>query len=89
MEYGNTVLRDLSDRIKTIEGWEIVEPNYEGLRVKCKNENGWFLLRKSLHDPVMPLNVESDIHGGVHLIVQRLQQQLESFTGLDYSSLST
>ena len=27
--------------------------------------NGWFLLRLSVHDPVLPLNVESDVTGGV------------------------
>ena len=26
---------------------------------------GWFLLRMSLHDPVMPLNIESETPGGV------------------------
>ena len=46
---------------------EVVEPNYEGVRVNydldgCK---GWFLLRMSLHDPVMALNVESETAGGV------------------------
>ena len=50
------------------DGWEVVSPNYEGIRVKCNNEDekGWFLLRLSLHDPVMPLNIESDIEGGVN-----------------------
>lgn len=41
-------------------GISVVEPNYEGVRINFRNEelDGWCLLRKSLHDPIMPLNVE-------------------------------
>ena len=45
-----------------------VEENFEGYRVR-KDEGdgkfGWFLLRQSLHDPVMVLNLESEVPGGV------------------------
>ncbi len=36
------------------------EPNHEGVRVNVRGEGlcGWCLLRKSLHDPIMPLNIE-------------------------------
>jgi len=58
-----------------VEGWTIVEPNYEGLRVSCGNvdEAGWWLLRMSLHDPVMPLNIESNVEGGVEAIERKLK----------------
>jgi len=41
-------------------GVSIVEPNYEGVRLNFRREglSGWCLLRKSLHDPILPLNVE-------------------------------
>lgn len=41
-------------------GISVVEPNYEGVRINFRSEevDGWCLLRKSLHDPIMPLNVE-------------------------------
>lgn len=66
-KYGAGVLEDFSKWAEYSRYLEIVEPNYEGVRVNfdidgCK---GWFLLRMSLHDPVMPLNVESDDEGGV------------------------
>ena len=37
-----------------------MRPNYEGVRINFDNEKvrGWCLLRKSLHDPKLPLNVE-------------------------------
>jgi hypothetical protein len=48
--------------------WLIDSPNYEGVRVKVMNDagkqTGWLLLRSSLHDPLLVVNVESDIDGG-------------------------
>ena len=73
--YGAKVLEDMKAKAAEVPGWTIVEPNYEGLRVSCANadENGWWLLRMSLHDPVMPLNIESNVEGGVAAIESRLK----------------
>lgn len=42
------------------QGISIVEPNYEGVRINfdLPEVKGWCLLRKSLHDPILPLNIE-------------------------------
>lgn len=42
------------------DGVSLVKPNYEGVRINFDNDvaQGWCLLRKSLHDPQMPLNIE-------------------------------
>ena len=66
-KYGAGVLEDFGKWAEYSGRLEVVEPNYEGVRVNydldgCK---GWFLLRMSLHDPVMALNVESETAGGV------------------------
>ncbi|HKK61586.1 MAG TPA: hypothetical protein VJ951_03445 [Bacteroidales bacterium] len=84
-KYGQEVIERLTEIVKSEEGWEAEKENYEGIRVNCKGENekGWFLLRLSLHDPVMPLNVESDIQGGVNTIMNRLKVILKEFRGLD------
>ena len=68
----------------TVEGWKVVSPNYEGIRVSCTNsdERGWFLLRKSLHDPVLPLNIESDVKGGAEVIRRKLFDILNPFDKL-------
>lgn len=77
--YAETVLNNLEERIKRgdFKGMSVVSPNFEGLRVDIdyNHGDGWFLLRKSLHDPVMPLNVESNDVGGV----KRIMDQLEPF----------
>ena len=85
--YGKLVLTEFEKKINKMDGWKIVSPNYEGLRVRCtsNNEKGWFLLRISLHDPVMPLNIESDIEGGVEIIAAKLERLLGDFHGLKTS----
>ena len=82
--YGKQVLAELEAKVLQQDGWEVVTPNYEGLRVRCTNadEKGWFLLRMSLHDPVMPLNIESDIAVGVDVIKAKLAGLLSSYQSL-------
>ena len=65
-KYGEGVLEDFSKWAEYSSWLEVVEPNYEGVRVNYEADGcrGWFLLRLSLHDPVMALNVESDTAGG-------------------------
>ena len=86
--YGQRVITDLESFSQTQLDWQIAPNNYEGIRVNCtaEAEQGWFLLRLSLHDPVIPLNIESDIAGGVTIIAQRLQRFLQDFSELDLSS---
>jgi len=83
-EYGKQVLQELKEKVTSVSGWIVVSPNYEGLRVRCTlpEERGWFLLRMSLHDPVMPLNIESDVDGGINSISDKLNNILNEFTGL-------
>jgi phosphomannomutase len=62
--YGDEVLEKLQQSVVGQWGKEkgatLVQPNYEGVRINFDNEKvkGWCLLRKSLHDPQMPLNIE-------------------------------
>lgn len=74
--YGAKVLQVMKEKFAAMPGWSIVEPNYEGVRVSCSNadEDGWLLLRMSLHDPVMPLNIESNVKGGVAVIENKLKE---------------
>lgn len=87
--YAQLVLSGLKQAVASTAGWELVEPNYEGVRVRCSGEveDGWFLLRMSLHDPVMPLNIESQTQGGVAHIIHKLKGLLGSYAGLDLVGL--
>jgi phosphomannomutase len=88
-EDGNKIISILKEIAGKEAGWALDKPNYEGIRMRCSGprENGWFLLRLSLHDPLMPLNIESDVEGGVKAIAYRLGQLLKDFDYLDTSSL--
>lgn len=70
-------------------GMKLVEPNHEGIRVSCDKENGdgWFLLRKSLHEPLMPLNVESNQAGGGSAIAEKVADLLMIYSALDLAAL--
>ena len=87
--YGTDVIEKLGEFAKTQKGWTVEPKNYEGIRVMCDENtgNGWFLLRLSLHDPLMPLNIESNSIGGVNTIATALKVFLKDFAELDSSSL--
>ncbi len=78
--YAQEVLDFVEAKAPKVPGWNLVIPNYEGVRVSVPG--GWFLLRKSLHDPVMPLNIESDKEGGVEETLAKLKELLSAFDKL-------
>jgi phosphomannomutase len=80
--YGNGVLKTFEERAEA-KGIKIAKPSYEGVRLVFPN--GWALLRMSLHDPNMPLNVESSREGGVKEIADQVKELLEGFNSLDLS----
>ena len=63
--------------------------NHEGCRVRYdkENGNGWALVRMSLHDPILPINVESDEIGGCKKIAADLYSFLKNYDFLDLSPL--
>lgn len=90
-DYGQNILRELEIYAERSEGWQIAPDNHEGLRVSFNAQmgDGWFLLRMSLHDPLMPLNIESNTAGGVKIIASKLLPFLKQYEGLDVSPLRT
>ncbi len=86
--HGETVIEKLQTFVDQQADWQVVPDNYEGIRVSCTapEEDGWFLLRLSLHDPVLPLNIESNMAGGVDRIRGRLLTFLKTIRDLDVSS---
>ncbi len=87
--YGLEVLQQLEAYAAAQTGWSLVPNSYEGVRVNLDAGcgSGWFLLRMSLHDPLLALNVESDIPGGVKTIAAQLGAFLAPYGALDRTSL--
>ena len=78
--YGLQVIDKLLEFSNNNPELTVAPDNREGIRVS--NEDGWFLLRLSVHDPVMPLNIESNTVGGVERILDILRPFFASFNGL-------
>ncbi|CAL9230663.1 unnamed protein product, partial [Arabidopsis halleri] len=78
-EYGEKVLQHVSNSIETNPNLKRAPVNYEGIRVS--GFGGWFLLRLSLHDPVLPLNIEVNICIKLDLVsVSKLSLKLFNWT---------
>jgi hypothetical protein len=63
------LLLALQDGAGGQSSWSLEPVNHEGWRVTVDEgdgKRGWLLLRQSLHDPLLVLNVESDKEGGEH-----------------------
>ena len=80
--YGDKVLAEFKARAE--KAGMIMPKSYEGVRISFQDEDkkGWLLLRKSLHDPVMPLNVEGERAGDAKKILQVAQELLAGFDKL-------
>ena len=63
--------------------------NYEGVRVSFndKKRNGWFLLRLSVHDPVMPFNTEINTKGGCVEICRTFYEIVKNVKGIDFTTI--
>ena len=62
-----------------------IEAGYEGVRLIFPE--GWALLRMSLHDPEMPLNVEGKQSGSTARIAEQVEEFLQDVQGIDLSPL--
>ena len=87
--YGLQIIEDLTAYAAEQPGWSIAPSNFEGIRVNLDADhgNGWFLLRLSLHDPLMPLNMESNDVGGAKKIGAELAAFLAKYDKLDTAPL--
>ena len=86
--YGGEVLNGFEEAIKNSD-YELVTPSYEGVRVRFDSEDvkGWALLRLSLHDPLMPLNIEGYREGDCDKILAIVAGFLKGFAQLDCTCL--
>lgn len=88
-EYGLKVLDEFKEFAAADERFHIVEPNYEGVRVSFNDEEvrGWMLIRMSLHDPILPMNIETEKEGGVSVVLERLKPFLTRYGHLDLKGM--
>ena len=71
--------------------WQMAPDNREGVRITFNLDGGvnnaWVQLRMSIHDPVMALNAESDVPGGVRRILEGVYALIKGTEKLDLAPL--
>lgn len=86
-DYGTKVISAFEKFVNAEPSFKIADDNREGIRVSVND--GWFLLRLSVHDPIMPINIESDHINGVREILEKLYPFFKFQASLDISSLDS
>lgn len=86
---GAKIIEDLKTAAAASSGMRLAPENYEGARINfAKGEgDGWLLLRQSVHDPVIPVNFESNTAGGNKLMAEKLLKLLENYEFLNLENL--
>lgn len=80
-----SMLVDLKNYADSNKLFSLDKDNIEGVRINfnSKRQNGWILLRKSIHDPVMVLYIESYTTNGVRAILNLVQPFLKRYKFID------
>ncbi len=81
--YGREALNTFEERAKE-RGYQIAPNSYEGIRITFDTEEvkGWLLLRMSLHDPQMPLNIEGVRAGDCDRLFEIVLELLDGYDRL-------
>ncbi|GMG99400.1 hypothetical protein Nepgr_001240 [Nepenthes gracilis] len=84
-DYGDAVLKHLENKVDSDPNLQKAPVNYEGIR--ASGFGGWFLLRLSLHDPVLPLNIEAPSNEDAVMLGLAVLDAVKEFQALDISAL--
>ena len=87
---GAGLLKDLADYVEETTYLTPAPNNFEGVRINFDGEHGdgWALVRMSLHEPILPINVESNRSGGNQVIAKELYAFLSRYESfLDTANL--
>ena len=80
---GKKILEALKEEVEKTDGFSLETPNFEGVRVNV--ENGWFLLRLSLHEPLMPLDIQGNTTDAIEKMKIFIKEFLNKFDCIDSS----
>lgn len=86
---GAQVLAEYQAYIQQIGYASLTPNNYEGCHVRYDKAhgNGWALLRMSLHEPILPINMESNDKQGCFMIAKDVYHFLKRYPFLDLTPL--
>lgn len=86
---GGKVIEDLKKIAERSPCLSLAPDNHEGVRINFGEEqgDGWALVRMSLHEPIMPINAESNRAGGNKRILNTLYGYLKEYSFLNTDNL--
>lgn len=85
---GAKVLDELKAWAENTEYVTLAPDNYEGVRMNFDKAhgNGWVLARMSLHEPILPVNAESNEKGGCNALIREIYAFLKNYPFLNLQS---
>jgi phosphomannomutase len=87
---GKELLDDLLAYAKKVSYITLAPDNHEGVRMNFDKAHGdgWVLVRMSLHEPILPINAESNQKGGCKLLVQEIYSFLKGYAFLNLKAFA-
>ena len=84
---GRQIIADLKDY--PVTGWSFNPENEEGIRFILSEPfgRGWFLLRLSLHEPLLVLQIENDLPNYMPAVLETLHTFLSNYPDVDQTKL--
>jgi phosphomannomutase len=82
---GKGLLADLLAYAERTPYITLAPDNHEGVRMNFDKAHGdgWVLVRMSLHEPILPVNAESNSKGGCKLLVREIYNFLKTYEFLN------
>lgn len=86
---GERILSDFEQFASQTNGMDVVPDNIEGVRVNTSGHlgAGWLLIRMSLHEPKLVLQIESDEEGKVEAVKESIRSFFNELEKVDTSKL--
>lgn len=84
-ELGLDIIEHIKKTFAKRRGYSLPKKNYDGIRVRF--ENGFIQLRMSVHDPVIVINMESDLQNGILPHAKEIYTILKKYKELDLNGL--
>ena len=87
---GEKIIALFEEEAKNHIGWSACADNHEGIRINTDKTcgNGWFLLRLSVHDPIIVLNSESNESGGTLTMAKDILKVISNAENIDVLDIS-
>lgn len=88
-ENGNRIIETFKQFLTDKEGFTLIEDHLEGVRCNFSGKygQGWFILRLSLHEPLLVWTIESDEKGKIPVVVEDVMPFFMNQTELDRENI--